>query len=164
MNNSKALFDCVAELENCFDNFNDLNPKVKYEDYWVLGPRCNLASSIAASICLKHFSYPVLATETEGHTVAQTIFGCVDGLVGGIWFDHTYQIDNFREPDVKFNNWTPYKYDRYWKRKKEIVNIMCYGLSIKHYASLQNVDINKMSENPKKLILNLDKLFKGVKV
>ena len=41
---------------------------------------------------------------------------------------------------------------------------MCYGLSIKHYANLQNVDINKMSENPKKLILNLDKLFKGVKV
>jgi len=38
---------------------------------------------------------------------------------------------------------------------------MCYGLPIKRYASLQNVDINK---NPKKVILSLDKLFKGVKV
>tara|TARA_Y100000004_G_C8677735_1_gene312018 strand:- start:9 stop:494 length:486 start_codon:yes stop_codon:yes gene_type:complete len=161
MNDSKSLFYCIAELENCFDNFNELNPQYRYEDYWAIRPRCNLATSMTASICLKYFNYPVLATEIEGHTVAQTIFGCVDGLVGGIWFDHLYQIDNAREPDIKFNNWDPKHYTWWWKTKKEIVNVMCYGLPIKHYASLQNVDMNK---NPKKLILSLDKLFKGVKV
>ena len=164
MDNSKALFECVAELENCFDNFNELNPRYKYEDYWAVSPRCNLASGMTASICLKHFSHPVLATEIKGHTVAQTIFGCVDGLVGGIWFDHIYQTDSPREPDVKFNNWSLYRYSRYWEQKKEIVNIMCYGLHVKHYTSLQNVDINKINKNPKKIILILNKLFKGVKV
>tara|TARA_B100000519_G_C13857783_1_gene257408 strand:- start:17 stop:502 length:486 start_codon:yes stop_codon:yes gene_type:complete len=161
MNNSKALFDCVAELENCFNSFIGLNPGYKYEGYWALSPRCNLAAAITASICLKHFNYPVLATEIEGHTVAQTIFGCIDGKVGGIWFDHLYQIDDSREPDIKFNNWNPNYYTWWWKPKKEIVNVMCYGLSIKHYADLQNVDMNK---NPKKVILSLNKLFKGVKV
>ena len=162
MDNSKALFECVAELENCFDNFNELNPRYKYEDYWALCPRCNLASSMVASICLKYFTYPVLATEIEGHTVAQTIFGCVDGLVGGIWFDHIYQTDKAREPDIKFNNWNLKYYNWWWKPKKEIVNVMCYGLPIGHYYRLQNIDANK---NPKKSILKLNNLFnKGVKV
>ena len=164
MNNKEALLNCVAELENCFDSFNELNPEYKYENYWALMPRCNAASGIAASICLKHFNYPVLAQEIEGHTVAQTIFGCVDGLVGGVWFDHIYQTDSPREPDIKFNNWNPKYYNWWWESKKEIVNVMCYGLNIEYYSSLQNVDINKMNKNPKKLILSLDKLFKGVKV
>ena len=161
MNDSKSLFNCIAELENCFDNFNELNPRSKYEGYWALSPRCELATSMASSIYLKYFTYPTLAIQTKDHTVLQTIFGCVDGTVGGIWFDHLYQIDDFREPDIKFNNWNPKFYTWWWETKKEIVNVMCYGLPIKHYASLQNVDMNK---NPKKLILSLDKLFKGVKV
>ena len=161
MNDSKSLFNCIAELENCFDNFNELNPRYKYEGYWALSPRCELATSMASSIYLKYFTYPTLAIQTKDHTVLQTIFGCVDGTVGGIWFDHLYQIDDFREPDIKFNNWNPKFYTWWWETKKEIVNVTCYGLPIKHYASLQNVDMNK---NPKKLILSLDKLFKGVKV
>lgn len=157
MNDTKALYQCIADLDRCFSSFVDLNPEAMYEDYWALSPQCTTASGMASSIYLKYFSYPILCFQTENHSVCQTIFGCIDGCVGGIWFDHIYQVDKYREPDIKFNNWNPKLYDWWWKSKKEINSVMCYGLHLTHYYDVHNRILDY--KDSKKIILNLENLF-----
>ena len=101
-----------------------------------------------------------LTKQGEGyHTGRDSVFvrfsGC--NLWSGLEKDRDNAICNWCDTD--FVGTDGINGGRY--TKKEIVNVMCYGLPLKHYASLQNMDMNK---NPKKLILSLDKLFKGVKV
>lgn len=140
MNDTKALYDCVAELDECFSSFVELEP-TGFEDNLRPVDSCYLAAAMANAICLRYFSYPALHISNGKHGVAQTIFGCVDGFVGGIWFDHYWQIHPCREPDIKFDNWSNRRFSVHWKTERRINNVQC-TLPIKHYLTNRNSNLH----------------------
>ena len=147
MNDTRALYSCVSELDQCFSSFVELNPHCMYEDHPALSPNCELATAMTSAICSRYFSFPILHIKSPIHTVAQTVFGCVDGYVGGIWFDHRWQVDDTREPDVYFDSWSSVRYLKHWEMSYAITTAHC-TLPINHYLNGKepNLHITQMNK------------------